>query len=140
MQVPDLGVLEAVAHALKLDAEAADPLNRLCLTASQRPRDRGVEGVSPQLLQLMDGWEHTPAFVVGPALDILAGNSLTAALHEGFTRPSLFERRKCPSPSTGPGHVSLAIPQRLGGERPEMRWLPGRGLRRGRPRRRRSSS
>jgi hypothetical protein len=40
--------------------------------------------VSPQLLQLMDGWEHTPAFVLGPALDILAGNSLATALHSGF--------------------------------------------------------
>lgn len=83
---PSPQVLEAVAQALKLDAEAADHLNRLCLTASQRPRDRGEAEVSPQLLQLMDGWEHTPAFVVGPALDIMAGNSLATALHNGFDR------------------------------------------------------
>ncbi|WP_444972074.1 MmyB family transcriptional regulator [Streptomyces lunaelactis] len=38
------------------------------------------------MLQLMDGWEHTPAFVVGPALDIMAGNSLATALHSGFDR------------------------------------------------------
>ncbi|WP_405534765.1 helix-turn-helix transcriptional regulator [Streptomyces sp. NBC_00075] len=81
---PSPQVLDAVAQALKLDAEATDHLNRLCLTASQRPRDRGETAVSQQLLQLMDGWEHTPAFVVGPALDILAGNSLATALHSGF--------------------------------------------------------
>ncbi|MFJ4788439.1 helix-turn-helix transcriptional regulator [Streptomyces sp. NPDC088794] len=81
---PSPQVLEAVAQALKLDAESADHLNRLCLTPSQRPHDRGGADVSPQLLQLMDGWEHTPAFVLSPALDILAGNSLATALHSGF--------------------------------------------------------
>ncbi|WP_406445648.1 helix-turn-helix transcriptional regulator [Streptomyces sp. NBC_01613] len=83
---PSPQVLDAVAQALKLDAEATDHLNRLCLTASQRPRDRGEADVSQQLLQLMDGWEHTPAFVVGPALDIMAGNSLATALHSGFEK------------------------------------------------------
>ncbi|MDH6218089.1 helix-turn-helix transcriptional regulator [Streptomyces pseudovenezuelae] len=81
---PSPQVLEAVAQALKLDAESADHLNRLCLTRSQRPHDWGEADISPQLLQLMDGWEHTPAFVLGPALDILAGNSLATALHSGF--------------------------------------------------------
>jgi transcriptional regulator with XRE-family HTH domain len=81
---PSPQVLEAVAQALKLDPEAIEHLNRLCLTASQRPRDWGVADVSQQLLQLMDGWEHTPAFVIGPALDIMAGNSLATALHSGF--------------------------------------------------------
>ncbi|MEU0283251.1 helix-turn-helix transcriptional regulator [Streptomyces sp. NPDC006195] len=83
---PSPQVLEAVAQALKLDAETADHLNRLCLTVSQRPRDRGESGVSRKLLQLMDGWEHTPAFVVGPALDIMAANSLATALHSGFAQ------------------------------------------------------
>ncbi|MDV9178711.1 helix-turn-helix transcriptional regulator [Streptomyces sp. W16] len=81
---PSPQVLEAVAQALKLDAESADHLNRLCLAPSQRPHGRNDAEVSPQLLQLMDGWEHTPAFVLGPALDILAGNSLATALHSGF--------------------------------------------------------
>ncbi|XUL92511.1 helix-turn-helix transcriptional regulator [Streptomyces galilaeus] len=81
---PSPQVLEAVTQALKLDAESADHLNRLCLAPSQRPHGPSEAEVSPQLLQLMDGWEHTPAFVLGPALDILAGNSLATALHSGF--------------------------------------------------------
>ncbi|MEV7784139.1 helix-turn-helix transcriptional regulator [Streptomyces sp. NPDC088106] len=81
---PSSQVLEAVAQALKLDAEAADHLNRLCLTAAQRPRDWGRVDVSQQLSELMNGWEHTPAFVVGPALDIMAANPLATALHSGF--------------------------------------------------------
>ncbi|MFD7552683.1 helix-turn-helix transcriptional regulator [Streptomyces sp. NPDC059578] len=83
---PSPQVLDAVAQALKLDAEATDHLHRLCLAPSQRPRDRDDSAVSPQLLQLMDGWEHTPAFVVGPALDVMAANSLAVALHSGFDR------------------------------------------------------
>lgn len=82
---PSPQVIEAVAQALKLNEEAVDHLNRLCLAASQRLRSWGSqERVSRQLLQLMDGWEHTPAFVLGPALDVLAGNSLAIALHSGF--------------------------------------------------------
>ena len=37
---PSPQVLEAVAQALKLDAESADHLNRLCLAPSQRPHGR----------------------------------------------------------------------------------------------------
>ncbi|MEV6995461.1 helix-turn-helix transcriptional regulator [Streptomyces sp. NPDC093228] len=83
---PSPQVLDAVAQALKLDAESTDHLNRLCLAASQRPHDWGEADVSPQLLQLMEDWDHTPAFVVGPALDIMAGNSLATALHSGFDK------------------------------------------------------
>ncbi|MET4921972.1 helix-turn-helix transcriptional regulator [Streptomyces sp. PSRA5] len=82
---PSPQVLGAVAQALKLNAEAADHLHRICLDASQRPGDVENGGVSAQLLELMDGWEHTPAFVLGPALDVLAGNSPATALHSGFT-------------------------------------------------------
>ena len=81
---PSAQVLDAVAHALKLDAEAIDHLNRLSLSPSQRPRLRSGTQVSRQLLQLMDGWEHTPAFVLGPALDVMAGNTLATVLHSGF--------------------------------------------------------
>ncbi|MFE0476303.1 helix-turn-helix transcriptional regulator [Streptomyces sp. NPDC058947] len=65
---PSPQVVEAVAQALRLDATATDHLNRLCLASSRRPRDRGGrDQVSGQLLELMDGWEHTPAFVLDPA-------------------------------------------------------------------------
>ncbi|MFJ2742946.1 helix-turn-helix transcriptional regulator [Streptomyces sp. NPDC087440] len=83
---PSPQVLDAVAQALRLNPEATDHLNRLCLDPSQRPHDRNGAGVSQQLLQLLDGWEQSPAFVLGPALDVMAGNSLATALHSGFTR------------------------------------------------------
>ncbi|GAA0516912.1 transcriptional regulator [Paractinoplanes deccanensis] len=83
---PSPQVVAAVALALRLDAEATGHLHRLCLDDTQRPGHPRDETVSAQLLRLMDGWASTPAFIVGPALDVLAANSLAVALHSGFAR------------------------------------------------------
>ncbi|ADB30595.1 transcriptional regulator, XRE family [Kribbella flavida DSM 17836] len=83
---PSPQVVEAVAQALRLDAVATEHLWRLVQAPESRRWSRAEETpVSPQLLQLMDGWSTSPAFVLGPALDILAGNTLATALHEAFT-------------------------------------------------------
>lgn len=81
---PSPQVVEAVARALSLDEEATEHLRRLVRPPAWR-RDDTDDRVSPQLLRLMDGWPTSPAFVLGPALDILAANALATALHEGFT-------------------------------------------------------
>ncbi|MEU8241140.1 helix-turn-helix transcriptional regulator [Actinoplanes missouriensis] len=83
---PSPQVVTAVATALRLDAEATDHLHRLCLDETQRPRHHRGDDVDGKLLQLMDGWARTPAFVVGPALDVLAANPMATALHSGFAR------------------------------------------------------
>ncbi|GAA4198248.1 helix-turn-helix transcriptional regulator [Streptosporangium oxazolinicum] len=85
---PSPRVVEAVARALGLDEEATEHLRRLVRPASRR-RDDAEDRVSPQLLRLMDGWPASPAFVLGPALDILAANALATALHEGFASGNL---------------------------------------------------
>lgn len=82
---PSPQVIDAVAQALRLDDEATDHLRRLTLGRRER-RASGQADVSPQLLQLMDSWPHAPAFLLGPALDVLAGNALATALHSGFER------------------------------------------------------
>ncbi|WP_141208862.1 helix-turn-helix transcriptional regulator [Streptomyces griseorubiginosus] len=84
---PSPQVIDAIADALHLDDEAHDHLRRL----TRAPRERrgiaaGHTRVSPQLLQLIDSWPETPAFILGPALDVLAHNALAAALHSGFQR------------------------------------------------------
>ncbi|WP_028805723.1 helix-turn-helix transcriptional regulator [Streptomyces sp. 142MFCol3.1] len=84
---PSPQVVEAVADALHLDDEAIDHLRRLTrVPQERRTLPAGHDQVNPQLLQLLDSWPDTPAFVVGPALDILARNDLAAALHSGFQR------------------------------------------------------
>ncbi|MFD8418646.1 helix-turn-helix transcriptional regulator [Streptomyces sp. NPDC059466] len=84
---PSAQVVDAVADALHLDAEAIDHLRRLTRAPEERhTHHAGQDQVHPQLLRLLDSWPDTPAFVVGPALDILAHNALAAALHNGFQR------------------------------------------------------
>ncbi|MDX8147256.1 helix-turn-helix transcriptional regulator [Lentzea sp. BCCO 10_0061] len=83
---PSAQVVEAVARALQLDAATTEHLWLLVRPAEARAW-RGTDGlpVSAQLRQLMDSWSDAPAFVVGPALDVLAGNAMADALHAGFT-------------------------------------------------------
>ncbi|MFI6444318.1 helix-turn-helix transcriptional regulator [Kitasatospora sp. NPDC050543] len=84
---PSAQVVEALAAALDLDGAAAGHLRRLARTppGPHRPVS-GPEQVSPQLRRLLADWPGTPAFVLGPALDVLAHNALAAALHSGFER------------------------------------------------------
>jgi transcriptional regulator with XRE-family HTH domain len=84
---PSPQVIDAVANALHLDDEATEHLRRLTRAPQERRTFRaGQDEVNPQLLQLLDSWPNTPAFVVGPALDVLAHNVVAAALHSGFQR------------------------------------------------------
>ncbi|MET7718190.1 helix-turn-helix transcriptional regulator [Streptomyces sp. NPDC005407] len=84
---PSTQVIDAVAAALHLDEEATDHLRRLTRAPQERRSlPAGHDRISPQLLQLLDSWPDTPAFVLGPALDVLAQNVLATALHSGFER------------------------------------------------------
>ncbi|MFL1378692.1 MULTISPECIES: helix-turn-helix domain-containing protein [unclassified Nocardiopsis] len=90
---PSPQVLDALARALLLDEEAAGHLRRLARADGLRSRGprraeragaQRAERVGPQLLRLLDRWSGTPAFVLGPTLDLLARNPLARALHSGF--------------------------------------------------------
>ncbi|KOG86705.1 helix-turn-helix transcriptional regulator [Streptomyces varsoviensis] len=82
---PSPQVLDALSRALLLDTDARDHLHRL---AGVAPDDRGslhtTEQVGPALRQLMDGYPHTPAFVMNRTLDLLAANALADALYAPF--------------------------------------------------------
>ncbi|MEV6578747.1 helix-turn-helix transcriptional regulator [Streptomyces sp. NPDC051582] len=83
---PSPQVIDALAAALRLDEETHEHLRRLPRAPHPRPGapSAGQDRVSPQLRRLLDSWPDTPAFVLGPALDVLAHNALAAALHSGF--------------------------------------------------------
>ncbi|GAA2446237.1 helix-turn-helix transcriptional regulator [Streptomyces glaucus] len=84
---PSPQTIDAIAAALRLDDEAHDHLRRLTRTPRERrSAPAGHDRIHPQLLQLIDSWPGTPAFILGPALDVLAHNALAAALHSGFQR------------------------------------------------------
>jgi transcriptional regulator with XRE-family HTH domain len=84
---PSPQVIDAIAAALRLDDEAHDHLRRLTRAPQERRSvPAGHDRISPQLLQLIDSWPDTPAFILGPALDVLAHNALASALHSEFQR------------------------------------------------------
>jgi transcriptional regulator with XRE-family HTH domain len=80
-QHPSAHVLDALARALQLDDDASAHLHRL---ASPRPRRRRKtprpERVPGGILQLIETWSETPAYVYGRYMDVLAANPLATAL------------------------------------------------------------
>lgn len=83
---PSAQVLDAIARALRLDADATAHLHELAAPATARPRrTRRPEQVVPSVRQLLDSWSGTPAFVQGRFLDVLAANPLMMALSPMYT-------------------------------------------------------
>ncbi|MEV5484761.1 MULTISPECIES: helix-turn-helix transcriptional regulator [Streptomyces] len=81
---PSPQVLDAISGALRMDEETRDHLYRLADTMPAGFRAHPQETVGPMLRQLLDGFPHTPAFVLNPALDLLAANPLADALFSPF--------------------------------------------------------
>jgi transcriptional regulator with XRE-family HTH domain len=79
---PSEQVLDALARALQLDADATAHLHELARhTAAPRRRARPrVERVRPGLLRMMEAWPSSPAFILGRRMDVLAANPLAEAL------------------------------------------------------------
>ncbi|MEV0775169.1 helix-turn-helix domain-containing protein [Streptomyces sp. NPDC050428] len=73
-------VLSALAQVLRLDDDQRDYLFELAGKDQARPRRRAVQKVQPTLQRLLDNLIDTPAIVLGRRTDILAWNSLAAAL------------------------------------------------------------
>ncbi|MFC0555688.1 helix-turn-helix transcriptional regulator [Planotetraspora thailandica] len=82
---PSDQVLDALARVFQLGPEATEHLH---LLARMGTRERGcpepMAGVHPDVSRLLDSWDDKPAFVMNHVLDVLAQNSLFAALQEGF--------------------------------------------------------
>ena len=80
-QHPSPHVLDALARALQLDEYATAHLHCLANTPTARRRKRSrPEKVPARIVQLIQSWTETPAFVEGRYTDVLAANSLATAL------------------------------------------------------------
>ncbi|MEU9173268.1 helix-turn-helix transcriptional regulator [Streptomyces sp. NPDC048420] len=80
-------VLDAIARVLRMDGTEHAYL-RTVARPPKKDRHRHSTpppGVRPGVQRLLDSMEHTPAFVLGPAMEALAWNSLGDAL-QGFSR------------------------------------------------------
>ena len=82
---PSAQVLDSIARALRLDADAIAHLHDLAAPTTRRRRARRPEQVSPSVRRLLSSWSGTPAFVQGRFLDVLAANPLMTALSPMFT-------------------------------------------------------
>jgi transcriptional regulator with XRE-family HTH domain len=80
-QHPSQQVLDALARALQLDDDAAAHLHRLASPPARRRRKTPrPERVPAGILQLIESWSQTPAYVYGRYMDVLAANPLATAL------------------------------------------------------------
>ncbi|MGY3057200.1 transcriptional regulator with XRE-family HTH domain [Streptomyces sp. TE3672] len=79
-------VLSALARVLRLDDDQRDYLFGLAGRTPARPRRRTRQKIQPQLQRLLDDLAVTPALVLGRRMDILAWNSLAAALVTDFSK------------------------------------------------------
>ncbi|MFE0178914.1 helix-turn-helix domain-containing protein [Streptomyces sp. NPDC059002] len=71
-------VLDAVARALRLDADAHR--HALALAGFAPAADEPSAPYDPNLRAMLDSWPDSPALLLGPALDILAWNRAYAAV------------------------------------------------------------
>lgn len=81
---PSPQVLDAIGQALRLDLDARGHLFRV---AGLNPRLRpgtSRNSVHPALLQLLDAFPASAAYVLSPAFDVLAANVVAAALLSPF--------------------------------------------------------
>ncbi|MEH1166973.1 helix-turn-helix transcriptional regulator [Micromonospora sp. CPCC 205539] len=82
---PSAQVLDALARALRLDAEAAAHLHQLARPVPARRPARRPERVPVGIRQLVGSWTDTPAFVHGRFLDVLYANPVATELAPIYT-------------------------------------------------------
>lgn len=81
---PSPMVVDALARALMLDADAAAHLRALAHPAPPHRRVAADEAVRPAVAQIIASWTDQPAVVLGRRMDVLASNAVAEALNPGF--------------------------------------------------------
>jgi transcriptional regulator with XRE-family HTH domain len=121
---PSASVIAALADALRLDDDQHRQLSMLArvsqsavLCPAAGPLTRVVV---PTVTALLERLGTTPAFVVGPANDVLAGNELGGA-SSGPSECSRTQSRTSPATCSSTGMRERSTP--TGRRRPTIRWV-----------------
>lgn len=78
-------VLDAIARVLRLDETEHAYLRAVARPPKKGARRRSAPRVRPGVQRLLDSMERTPAFVLGPGMEVLTWNALADAV-SGFSR------------------------------------------------------
>lgn len=81
---PSAQVLDALARALHLDAEATAYLHALSRPKASTARVIGHERAPASIERIIGRWPNTPAYVQGHYLDVIAANELATAVSPVF--------------------------------------------------------
>ncbi|MEV4754901.1 helix-turn-helix transcriptional regulator [Micromonospora sp. NPDC049559] len=84
-QHPSAQVLDAIARALQLDADATAYLHQLARPAPRRRATTRTDRVPPGIAQLIAEWHTTPAYVQNRFMDVVAANRLAVALSPSYS-------------------------------------------------------
>ncbi|WP_328306401.1 helix-turn-helix transcriptional regulator [Streptomyces sp. NBC_00442] len=85
-------VLDAVARALRLDADERTHLHNLARPTTARKRPSRPQQVGAEMRQALNALTGVPAYIVGRRLDILAWNDMARALIADFPAMPAAER------------------------------------------------
>ncbi len=81
---PSAQVIDAIGAALRLTPQARQHLFRLAGLNPRLGHDRSRDLVAPALIDLLEGFPAAAAYVLSPALEVLAENVIAAALLAPF--------------------------------------------------------
>ncbi|WP_279579295.1 helix-turn-helix transcriptional regulator [Fodinicola feengrottensis] len=81
---PSAQVIDAIGRALRLDGDARGHLYRLAGLGPRMAPASSRDRVDPSLLQLLESFPTSAAYVLGPAFDVLATNAIASALLAPF--------------------------------------------------------
>ncbi len=98
---PSEQVLQAIARALRLDGHATNHLVHLVWSGSGAVVTRQAGQVSSGAAAIVNDVIAAPAMVLSPALDVLACNSLAAALYSDFAQVDNLARMVFLDPAAG---------------------------------------
>ncbi|GAA2953952.1 helix-turn-helix transcriptional regulator [Streptomyces enissocaesilis] len=87
-----MGVLDAIARALRLSDAERDHLTHLAKPSQKRRRPTRPQRLRPGLQQLMDAMEGVPAYVMGRRTDVLGCNRMARVLFGDITALPAEER------------------------------------------------
>lgn len=106
---PSRSVLDALARVLRLDGPEHDYLRNLAQAGTAAPQGPDRPTVRPGIARMVEAFEHQPAFVLGPRMEVLTGNTAAWALLTDFPARPEYDRNLLRWVATDPAARDLYL-------------------------------